>query len=106
MGILDFLFGVMMLILLVGRRPGYKVIYGAGFFGIVLDLLENIPPGGHWWRTSAATGWISRFHHHFVQNNVPPSHWLLGFGTQIALLVVAIWIIRAPTKASAKRRNV
>ena len=104
-GILDFLFGAILVILVVGRRPGYKVMYGAAFFGIVLDILENVPPGGHWWRTSAATGWISAFHHHF-QNNVPPSKWPLGFGTQILLLIVAIWIIRFPSKAAAKHRHV
>jgi hypothetical protein len=105
MGILDFLVGVALVILVVGRRPGWKVIYGAAFFGIVIDLFENIPPGGHWWRTSHATGWISTFHHSF-QHNVPPSNWPLGFGTQVIVLAIAIWIIRAPSKAPGNHRNV
>lgn len=104
MGLLDFLLGFVLLILVARRSPYRKVIYGAGFFGIVLDILENLPPGLHW-RTSHATGWISAFHHHF-QHNVPPSQWLLGFSTQIVVLAIAVWIIRAPAKAPGNHRNV
>jgi len=105
MGLLDFLFGIALLIAIVGKRPGYKVMYWAGFFGILPDVIDNTPWVAHLWKSSHATKWIDVFHHHF-QHNVLPSQWLLGFSTQLAVIAIAIWIIRAPAKAPANPRSV
>lgn len=100
----DSLLGIALVILLVGRRPGWKVMYGAALFGILPDF-AHVPPVSGWFDNTPSMHWFGSFHH-WVQHNVPPSHWLLGLSTQIVFLAIAIRIIRAPSKASAKRRNV
>jgi hypothetical protein len=32
--------------------------------------------------------------HYFIQHNVTPEQWLLGVGTQVAVIVLALWVIR------------
>lgn len=100
----DFLLGMALIVLLVRRRPGYKVIYWSAFFGILPDL-AHVPPMAYWINASSSMQWFVNFHH-YVQHNVPPSQWLLGFSMQVVFLAIAIWIILAPAKASANHRNV
>lgn len=102
---IDSLLGVGLIVLLVRKRPGYRVIYWSAFFGILPDILSHVPPMAYWFWTWPSLQWFNTFHH-FVQRNLPLSQWPLAFGTQIILLAVAIWIIRAPGRASTNRRNV
>lgn len=103
-GTLDFFLGSALIVLLVRRQPGYKVIYWSAFFGILPDL-AHVPPLAYWVESSPGMQWFVSFHH-MVQHNVPLSQWMLGFSTQIIFLAIAIWIIRAPGRASANHRNV
>ena len=76
-----------------GRRAGRRVILGAALFGIVIDLIELSPGLGPWFKIWPGTAWFSAWHH-AIQHNVTPEQWPLGVGTQVAVIALALWVIR------------
>jgi len=106
-GVTDFLIGALAAGLVAMRRPARRVMLGSALFGILIDLVEYVPPLGPWFQSWAGTAWLSAFHHR-IQHNLTPAHWPLGAGTQAATLALAlaICLMRRPrTKASAGRRS-
>lgn len=94
MAALDMLFGIALVMWAVGRQPGRKLMLLTAFLGIVIDLVDNVPPWGSWFRAWPGTSSLSVFHHAH-QHNVVPAQWPVGFGTQIAVTVLALWIVLA-----------
>jgi len=46
LGILNFTFGAVLIVWLVAREPDRRVVLGGALFGILIDLIEKVPPLG------------------------------------------------------------
>ena len=90
-GIADFLVGALVVNLVAVRQPWRRVMLGAALFGILIDLVEYIPPFGSWFQHWSRAAWLTEFHHR-IQHNLTPAHWLLGAGTQAAVLALGLAI--------------
>jgi len=88
MALADTMVGVFLVLWLVRGRPDRGLLIGGALFGILIDLADNVPPWGPYFRHWAGTAWLSAFHHG-TQHNVTPEQWPLGFGTQAAVLGLA-----------------
>jgi hypothetical protein len=93
-GLFDLLIGIALVILAVRRQTGRRLMILAAFSAILIDLVDNIPPWGTWFRAWPGTSWLSSFHHG-IQHNVTPADWPLGFGTQIAVVAIALFVLRS-----------
>jgi hypothetical protein len=88
----DFLFGAGLVWWLSrNRKYGGRVLLGA-LAGVVIDLVDNIPPWCYWFRASTLGFWVSSFHHG-IQHNLPPAQWLLGLGTQAVVFGMAMLLL-------------
>jgi hypothetical protein len=101
-GILNFVLGMVLVGWLVWRQPNRRVMLGGAIFGIVIDVIEKVPPLGPWFMTWPGTAWITEFHHAF-QHNVTPSQWPLGIGTQAAVVALSLAVLlrRRPAQANS-----
>lgn len=99
MAIADMVLGVVLVGMIAARHPQRRVILGGALFGILIDLVDNVPPWGIWFRTWPATAWLSQFHHSF-QHNVTPAQWPLGVATQVAVMAIALWVIYVPRRSA------
>jgi len=88
----DVLVGVVLMLALVGRRPGQRWILAAAFAAIVLDLVDNVPPWGAWFRAWSGTAWLSVFHHS-IQHNLPRAQWPAGIALQLPVIGLAGWLL-------------
>ena len=106
MAAIDTVAGIALVFWASREQPLRRVILGAALFGILIDLIDNVPPWGDWFSAWPGTAWLSTFHHAF-QHNVARDQWLLGFGTQIAVVAVSLWVLRAWTggRAAAKSHD-
>ncbi len=91
LGTLNFVFGALLILWLVRRQPDRRVVLGGALFGILIDLIEKVPPLGAWFRGWTGTAWLSVFHHSF-QHNVTPAQWPLGIATQLVVVAIALWV--------------
>jgi len=91
LGILNFAFGALLIVWLVRRQPDWRVVLGRALFGILIDLIEKVPPLGAWFRAWPGTAWLSGFHHSF-QHNVTLAQWPLGIATQLVAVAIALWV--------------
>jgi len=94
MAALDALLGIALVLWAVGRQPRWRAMLMAAFLAIVIDFVDNVPPWSQWFRAWPGTSWLSAFHHAH-QHNVTPAQWPLGFGTQIAVTAIAMWLVLA-----------
>jgi len=92
-GTVDAFIGTILVLLLARRQRKRRLILGSAFAAVVIDLVDNVPPGSRLFRGWAGTAWLSQFHHGF-QHNVPLSQWPLGFGTQAILVALALWVLK------------
>jgi len=90
-GIADFLVGAVVVSLLAVRQPLRRVMLGGALFGVLIDLVEYVPPFGPWFQHWSGAAWLTGFHHR-VQHNLTPADWLLGAGTQAAVLALGLAI--------------
>jgi hypothetical protein len=95
----DFLIGALVVGLAVARRPGRRVMMGAALFGVLVDLLEYVPPLGPWLRNWAGAAWLVGLHHR-IQHNLTVAHWPLGAATQAAALGLGLVICLAGRKSA------
>jgi len=93
MAICDFLIGCGLLVWLARHRAQGRAVLLGGLMGVLIDLLDNVPPWSHFVQQWPGTLWLSEFHHRF-QHNVRPDQWALGFGAQLAVMIAALWILR------------
>jgi hypothetical protein len=100
--ILNFVLGLVLVGWLVWRRPDRRVMLGGAIFAILIDVIENIPALGPWLMAWPGTAWLTEFHHAF-QRNVITSQWLLGIGTQVAVVVLSLALLlgRRPAQANS-----
>lgn len=91
-GIADFTLAWVVIAILVRSRPWRGVALAGAFFGILIDLVNAIPPWGPWFSTWPGTAWLHKFHHG-IQPHVAPDQWLLGFGTQAVVIGVTAWLL-------------
>jgi hypothetical protein len=90
----DVAVGVVLVGWLVRRQPLGRVMVGGAFFAILIDLLDNMPLWGDAFTTWPGTAWLSAWHH-MSESNVTPDQWLLGVGTQVTTVVIAMWFCRS-----------
>jgi hypothetical protein len=90
-GIADFLVGALVVGLVAKRQTRRRVMLGGALFGILMDLVEYVPPFGPWFQSWAGAASLTGFHHR-IQHNLTPAHWPLGAGTQVATLAIALAI--------------
>jgi hypothetical protein len=88
----DLILGCLVVVLLVRGRPWRTMALWGAFFAMVIDLAYTIPPWGPWLTRWPGTAWLDRFHHG-IQPDVPSEYLLLGFGTQVAVLLIAGWLL-------------
>lgn len=105
-GIADFLVGTLIVGLVSRRRPDRRVMLGGALFGILIDLVEYVPPFGPWLQHWAGASWLTGFHHG-IQHNLTPPHWPLGAGTQVAVLALglAVCLARRQSKEQLAQRQ-
>ncbi len=90
--LLDFTVGAVLVAAMAwGSADRWRVLGGAGL-GIAIDVIEQLPAVGPWLRSWSGTAWFTTFHH-AIQHNVPPADWVLGFGTQVAVVGLATWLL-------------
>jgi len=87
----DFLIGALLVMTLSRRQPDRRVMVGGALFGVLIDLVEYVPPVGPWFKNWFGAAWLVRFHQD-VQHNLTPAYWPLGLGTQAILLAISIAI--------------
>ena len=92
--ITDFLVGAMLVGWLTLGRPNRRVVLGAALCGMLMDLVEYVPPFGSWLRACSGGDGLIGFLHG-IQHNVGPAQWPLGFGTQVAVICVATAMLLA-----------
>ena len=105
---LDTLAGIALVLVPTWRLPHRGLPLAAAFFGIAPDL-DNLPVLGAGMRSSPLAPYVAW--HHAIQHNVTPDVWMLGFGTQVAVVLVAAWFLLRPVqqggttpRASTRRR--
>ena len=91
-GIADFVLGAAFVAWLVWRQRNRRVILGAALSAIIIDVIENVPPLGPWFKSWPGTSWLSQFHHSF-QLNVAPDQYALGIATQVAVIAITLWLL-------------
>jgi len=75
-----------------GTKEETRVMAGAAFFALVLDLIQNVGPWAVWLRQWPPTGWLDVLHRQ-VQHNVTPSGRPLGVSTQLLTIGFALWVL-------------
>ena len=103
-GIADFVLGAAFVAWLVWRQPNRRVILGAALFAIIIDVIENVPPLGPWFKSWPGTSWLSEFHHAF-QLNVEPHQYALDVATQVAVIAIALWLLLPRTSRSRSTKT-
>jgi len=101
-GIADFIIGCIMVVLLARGRPWRSMALWGAFFAMVIDLAYTIPPWGPWLTRWPATAWLDRFHHG-IQPDVASENLFLGFGTQVAVILIAGWLLARRDAARSER---
>ena len=81
----------------IRRQRLRRLMLASAFCAVAIDLIDNVPPWSAWFRAWPGTAWISAFHHG-TQHNVTPAQWPLGFGVQILVVGVALWVILRPDR--------
>jgi hypothetical protein len=107
MAIADVLVGTAAVAWLVAGQPERRVMLGAAFFAILVDLMFNVPPWAPWLTAWPGTAWLAALHRASEQN-VTPAQWPVGVGTQVVAVAAALWLIlrlnRAPVPTSGDGR--
>lgn len=85
----DGIVGLTLLAILARGHPTPRLVWLGALSGILIDLLNNIPPWGRWFAAWPGTRPLSDFHHTF-QINVTPAQWPLGLGTQALVFALAV----------------
>jgi len=88
-GISDFLVGALLVGLVASRQRRRRVMVVGGLLGILVDLVEYVPPLGPWLQSWSGAEDLIRFHHG-IQHNVTVAQWPLGFATQGVVLAIAL----------------
>lgn len=86
---LDFLLGAALVAWAALGRSDRRMVFAGGLLGILIDLVEYVPPWNAWY---AALPGADRFIaiHHAIQHNVGFDLWVLGYGTQILVLAISL----------------
>jgi hypothetical protein len=101
MAVVDVVVGVALVLWLSAGQSGRGLVIWAAFFGIVTDLLDNVPGVNTLFHELPGALSFSAFHHD-LQHNVTPAQWPLGVSTQLVVVAVAIWVLRKPHSADGK----
>lgn len=102
---LDVLIGASVVLFAAHRAPRRRAMVWAAFFAVVIDLVDNVPPWNAWFHAWPTGAWINSFHHG-TQHSVAPDQWPLGVATQIAVLALALWVLRRAHTRVACREGV
>jgi len=96
----DVLLGLALLMWLSRGHPRAALLWAGAFLGLLPDILQHLPHLN--WLVSAhgPLFWMG-LHHRLWQHNVSVSQWPLGFGTQLGMLLGAIYLILRVKKQSA-----
>ncbi len=89
----DTLTAAALVIWLVRGEARWKLLLWCAFAGAAMDFLNNVPPWGTWFSDWPGTAWLSRFHYAF-HHRLGPADWPLGFGTQAAVIAIAVLALR------------
>lgn len=92
-GVLDLVVGGLLVGWLGRKQPRAAAVYLGALLAILIDLADHIPPWGDWFSGWPLTAPLSAFHHAW-QINVSPGEWPLGFGTQILISGICIWLLQ------------
>jgi len=100
-GVLDFLVACALMLWLVRGRADRRLLLGGAFCGMLIDLVNHVPPWGPWFSAWPGTAWLSDLHA-AVGHGVQPAQWPLGVGTQVVTVALSLWVIlRAGRRAPA-----
>jgi len=91
----DFAIGLVVTLWLVHGTPWRKAATQGAVAGVILDLMDNVPPWGDWFSAWVGTAWLSSFHHG-IQPRTTADQWLIGLGTQAAVIALCGAFLRYP----------
>jgi len=94
MAVVDIVGGIALVLWAVGHQPHRRTMLWAAFAAVVIDLIDNVPPLRGWFRAWSLTSPLSAFHHG-IQLGMARSQWAVGLGTQIAVIILALWVLRS-----------
>ncbi|GEM_PF-5136028 len=94
----DFVLACVLLGFLLRGKPWRRTALWAALSGIIIDLLNTIPPIGPWFKSWWGTAWLDRWHH-AIQPDVPTDAYLIGFGTQAIVIAISVWLLLRPARS-------
>ncbi len=90
--VIDGIIAIFLIRWLSKHHSASKALWVGGFFAILLDLLDNIPPWNAWFRGLPIFSSLSHYHQ-TTQWNVTPHEWILGISTQAIVIGLSIFLI-------------
>ena len=101
---LDVVLGCALVLCLSHSDVKRRLMRGAAFAAVVIDLIDNIPPWSYWIHANPHISWISSFHHG-IQHNAVGDQWPIGLAAQLAAIAIGLFAIYVmKRRASAKER--
>jgi len=89
----DTVVGAALVIWLTRRQSRRALLLWCAFAGAAVDLFYNVPPWGRWFSAWPGTAWLGALHDR-SSHAVGPDQWPLGFGTQAAVVALALLVLR------------
>ena len=102
--VLDFALAWAVIAWLARGQPWRRVALWSAFCAIVIDLAFNLPVWGPVLKAWPPTAGIGAWHHD-MQPHLPPGQWLRGFGPQVLVIAIGVWVLRRqarPTVAAER----
>ena len=90
---LDFLVGAALVAWAAHGQADRRMVFAGGLLGIIVDLVEYVPPWNAWYAASPGVSRVIAFHH-AIQCNVGFNLWPVGYGTQILVIAISLSMLR------------
>ena len=98
--LLDFFIGAALVAWAALGRSDRRMVFAGGLLGILIDLVEYVPPWNAWY---AALPGADRFiaFHNAIQWNVGFDQWPIGYGTQILVIAISLSMLLRSRRTAA-----
>jgi len=100
--VVDTALSVAIILWAVWRLPNRWYLVLGGFCGALPDLIYHVSPWGPWFHELPVFKQIGEFHA-WVNYGVGWDQWVIGFGTQLIVIILMLWILRRKQKPEKVR---